>query len=156
MTRILFDTSVLVAGLVTPHPDHPRAVPWITAARETRFSGSVSTHALAEVWAVLTRLPIDPPISPPAATLAVERLLSFLEPFELPLATYRTAMVRCTDRGARSGAVYDAIHLVAAEHCGADVLLTFNARDFNRLVLPGSPRIVVPPEPPRVYWEAEP
>ena len=156
MTRVYFDTSVLVAGLVVPHPHHPRALPWMAAAREARFAGVVSTHAMAETWAVLTRLPIDPPISPPAATLAVERLASFLEAVELQAAAYRAAMVRCTERGARSGALFDALHLAAAEMFGADLLLTFNARDFDRLTLPGSPRIVVPPEPPRVHWEFEP
>ena len=37
-----------------------------------------------------------------------------------------------------SGAVYDALHVRAAEEAGADELHTFNGRDFRRM----------PPEPP--------
>lgn len=32
-----------------------------------------------------------------------------------------------------SGAVYDALHVVAAEKVDADQLLTFNGRDFRRM-----------------------
>jgi predicted nucleic acid-binding protein len=44
--------------------------------------------------------------------------------------------------------VYDALHLVEAERAGADVFLTFNPSDFERLAVGLKPRIVVPPDPP--------
>ena len=147
--RLAFDTSVLVAALVEPHLFHARALPWIEAVLDGRASGECSTHALAETWAVLTRLPIDPAIAPPVATLAVARLAELLTVRELPHGAYRAAMSRCAERGLRSGAVFDALHLVCAEVSGADVLLTFNARDFERLALSSGPSIVVPPDPPR-------
>jgi hypothetical protein len=57
-------------------------------------------------------------------------------------------MRRCSDRGLRSGAVYDALHLVAAERWGADLFLTFNTHDFTRMALAPGPRIAAPPDPP--------
>jgi len=39
-----------------------------------------------------------------------------------------------------------ALHLVEAERAGADVFLTFNPSDFERLA--AGPKPVVPPDPP--------
>jgi hypothetical protein len=64
------------------------------------------------------------------------------------LQTYLTAVERCSSRSFRSGAVYDALHLVEAEREGANILLTFNPDDFMRLVDSDHPTIVVPPDPP--------
>lgn len=44
-------------------------------------------------------------------------------------------MQRCGERGLRSGALYDALHFVAAARQEADILLTFNTRHF----LPSGP-----------------
>lgn len=58
-----FDTSVLVAGLVSAHPMHERAFAWIEAAHLRKLRGFMATHAMAELWAVLTRLPMAAPVS---------------------------------------------------------------------------------------------
>ena len=62
--KILFDTSVLVAALVESHPMHPRAFPWLKRAREKEFDMIVAAHTIAELYAVLSTLPIKPRISP--------------------------------------------------------------------------------------------
>lgn len=62
--------------------------------------------------------------------------------------SYLAATQRCASRGLKSGVVYDALHLVEAERAGADVFLTFNPSDFERLAVGLKPRIVVPPDPP--------
>jgi hypothetical protein len=41
-------------------------------------------------------------------------------------------------------------HAMTAEEAGADAMVTFNQADFARLTDTGSPRIVVPPDPPTV------
>jgi predicted nucleic acid-binding protein len=148
VTVLAFDTSALVAALVEPHPSHRRMMPWVEAVIHGEMRGQISTHALAETWAVLTRLPIDPPISPPAATMAVARLIELFDIIELPGSLYRDALQRCSERNARSGAVFDALHLLCAESSGADAFVTFNPRDFDRLATSDSPEIVVPPDPP--------
>ena len=51
-------------------------------------------------------------------------------------------------RARSSCVVYDALHLVEAERAGADVFLTFNPSDFERLAVGSKPRIVVPADPP--------
>ena len=148
--KVAFDTSVVVAALVEPHPRHHRAICWITAAAADSLTAECSWHAVAETWSVLTRLPIDPPVSPSMAESAIERLIRYVTPIELSDKTYRAAMRRCAERGLRSGSVFDALHLVCAEIRGVDAFVTFNPGDFERLSSSDGPPILVPPDPPEV------
>lgn len=59
--KVLFDTSVLVAAMVESHPGHRRALPWLQGAKSGRVTFLVTAHTLAELYAVLTRLPYGAP-----------------------------------------------------------------------------------------------
>jgi predicted nucleic acid-binding protein len=61
--KVLFDTSVLVAAMVVNHPRHAVCLPWLEAVKAQHHAGAIATHTLAEVYAVLTRLPLSPRIS---------------------------------------------------------------------------------------------
>jgi predicted nucleic acid-binding protein len=154
--RAAFDTSVLVAALVEPHPLHRRAICWLAAAVEGRLTAECSWHAVAETWSVLTRLPMDPPVSPWMAEAAIDRMIVHVRPTELSRDTYAAAIRRCSERGLRSGSVFDALHLVCAEAVGVDAFVTFNPEDFDRLALSAGPPIVVPPDPPEVRLGGRP
>ncbi len=152
--KIAFDTSVLVAALLQAHQHHQRAIVWLEAIAEERFEGAFSRHALAETWSVLTRIPLKPRLSGEEALQALDRLQERgFTAIDLPGEVYDTALQRCADAGLSSGAVFDALHLVAAERAEADLLLTFNVKDFLRLVGEGSPPILAPPEPPSTEVE---
>ena len=146
--NLVFDTSVLVAAVRDAHSHHERARPWIRAVASGRIDAAISLHAAAETWSVLTRLPGSLQLPPAMATLVVDRLLEQFQPIAMSEAIYRRAMVRCAERGSRSGALFDALHLVAAESVGALGLVTFNRADFERLRAEDSPEILVPPDPP--------
>lgn len=148
--RVAFDTSVILAGSIAGHVHEDRAAPWFAAAQAGRFTAAATTHALAETWATATALPLEPPIAPALVQRMIDRFRSKVEILDLSWEDYDRAMQRCSDRGLRSGVVYDALHLVAAERWEAHVLLTFNLQDFDRLATPGSPRILIPPDPPDV------
>ncbi|NJL27376.1 MAG: type II toxin-antitoxin system VapC family toxin [Thermoanaerobaculia bacterium] len=145
--KIAFDTSILVAALVEAHSFHQHAKVWLKDVALGRHVGVASWHALAETWAVLTRLPLRPRLSPEQAHQVLTRLREHIVLVELRPALYEQAIARCLTAGATSGAVFDGLHLVAARNAGAEVLLTFNADDFSRLRLDGDPEIVVPPDP---------
>jgi predicted nucleic acid-binding protein len=49
--KILFDTSILVAALLEDHLD---SLPWLQRAIAKEIQGVVSTHTLAELYAILT------------------------------------------------------------------------------------------------------
>jgi len=65
--RILFDTSTLVAAMVAGHPAHTVALPLLLRVKEKTDTGLVAAHSLAELYAILTRLPVTPRISPALA-----------------------------------------------------------------------------------------
>ena len=152
MTRVFFDTSVLVAALVGPHIHHARALPWLQA-HGTRLEAVTSQHALLELWSVLTRLPSVPPVAPALAEKMVDRLAAKIDVLPVSTPLYRRAIHRTAERSLRSGAVFDALHLLTAEHADARAVLTFNTQDFMRLAVSGGPRIVLPPDPPSVVLE---
>ena len=62
------------------------------------------------------------------------------------------AMARCGRMGLVSGAIFDAVIMAAAEESNVDAIVTFNVTDFERFRAEGSPRIVLPPEPPAVAF----
>jgi predicted nucleic acid-binding protein len=148
--KVCFDTSVLVPALVSPHPFHARALRWVQAAASDEIQGVMAWHAVAETWSVLTRLPVSPPVGARAAEQMVERLTEHIRPLAMTAVLYRQAMRRCAERGERSGAIFDALHLVAAEASQSDALVTLNPADFERLAAKHGPRIIVPPDPPQI------
>jgi predicted nucleic acid-binding protein len=149
---VAFDTSVLVAAQIASHRHHARALPWLRAVADGALEGMVNAHALAEVWSVLTKLPLSPPLDGRTAQAATLRIREKFRVLAMTPDIYEEAILRCTSRALRSGAIYDALHLVNAERNAARAVLTFNESDFIRLALPDSPRIVVPPEPPAITF----
>ena len=141
--RVAFDTSVLVAGLVEAHPDFARASLWLDAADRGEVQAVWTIHAYAELWSVLTRLPLAERLEPTAVNELLAALVAAHPPEMLTCADYQAASARCGRAGVRSGAIFDALHLVLAERMGADALLTLNVKDFARL----SPQIRALPPP---------
>ena len=143
---IALDTSVLVAGALEHHPFHLRAWIWHQALNRGEMQGMICGHALAEMYSVLTKLPNG--LSPAEALVVVGTIGSQVSVVGPTTQTYVAAIERCSSRSLKSGAVYDALHLVEAERAGADLLLTFNPSDFLRFAEGEKPKVVVPPDPP--------
>lgn len=131
--KVAFDTSVLVAGLVASHPKFSLATVWLDALDSGEVDGFWTAHAFAETWSVLTRLPLESRIAPADVTSVLESLVELCPPTELTIEDYIEAARRAAATGSRSGVIFDALHLVAAERATSDVLLTFNESDFIRL-----------------------
>jgi hypothetical protein len=108
---------------------------------------------LAETWATLTAIPVEPRIAPAAVERVIERLVRYIKPIALRWDDYKSAMQRCGERGLRSGTVYDALHYINAARQDADLFLTFNTRHFIPLAADDGPRIVAPPDPPGLLDE---
>ena len=132
--RILLDTSVLVAAIVEAHPAHEQALPWLQRTRDGSDSGLVAAHSLAELYAVLTTLPIQPRISPTVAWQLIDHnVLNVLEIISLSHDDYFAAIKRLSDLGIAGGATYDALILQAALRANADQIVTLNEKDFRRV-----------------------
>ena len=133
MKTILFDTSVLVAGMVTAHANHLSCVSWFRRAIEKEFGWAVAAHSLAECYAVLTTLPLSPKISPSIAKHLIEdNIEKHAKIISLTARDYTQCVKTLSERGLSGGIVYDAIIYHAAKKTQAAHLLTLNLRDFSR------------------------
>jgi predicted nucleic acid-binding protein len=143
--KILFDTSVLVAALVEPHPFHERGLLWFKKALAKEFELIVCSHTLAECYAVLTTLPVSPRITP---VLAWRLIHESIEPISsvtaLSASDYFSTVKRISNLGVSGAVIYDALILKAAQKLKADRVLTFNAKDFRRVWPGGEPEIIEP------------
>jgi len=145
MTRVLFDTSVIVAGIIRPHPSHTRALPWLKKAIAGEISMIVSSHTLAEVYAVLTTLPVSPRITPDAAwTMIHENILSKAEIAALSASDYKTVIRNTKEGGFSGGIIYDALICSSATKAHAEVLLTLNGSVFKRLPAADNLKVIEP------------
>lgn len=143
--RTFLDTSVLVAAMVEAHSRHERARPWLERARKGEFAWVVSAHSIAELYAVLTTLPVKPMILPGTARRLIdENLGSSAQVVALTAREYLETIRRAADRGLRGGIVYDALHARAASKSRVRRLVTCNPDHFRRAWPEGEGLIVSP------------
>lgn len=131
--KILFDTSILVAALLEDHPRYLDSLPWLQRAIAEEIQGVVSTHTLAELYAILTRLPRTPRISPTVAQRLINENLQRFEKVFLGAEDYEATITRMVGLNLPGGGIYDALIAQAALKSNVDKLLTLNPNDFVRL-----------------------
>jgi len=146
--RVLLDTSVLVAAMVESHPSHSMALPWLQRAKNREIEGAVAAHSLAELYAVLTSLPVQPRISPGSAwRLIRENILSDFVIVALSKADYRTVLQSLSENQISGGATYDALIAHASVKAKVDRLITLNPDDFRRVRSEIASRVFSPEDP---------
>ena len=141
---VLFDTSVLVAGLVEAHPHHGVAFPWIRRVQAGRLRGAVAAHALAETYSVLTTLPHQPRITPAAGLRLIRESLRRFRVVSLGARDYLIVIRILAEAGLGGGIIYDALAARAAAKTRAERLLTLNRPHFDRLEAVFGVRIASP------------
>lgn len=146
MSEILFDTSVLVAYCVAAHPHQARAWAVVMETAQRGAKGFVSLHSLAEMFAVLSALPINPRISPEQAMFLIDmEILRRFIPVPLSADDYRQAIADSVRAGRSGGAVYDTLIIQAARKVGATQLYTFNDKHFRSLLREGESLEIICP-----------
>jgi predicted nucleic acid-binding protein len=143
--KTLFDTSIIVSGIVESHPMHAKCLPWLQRAKTGEVECIVVSHSLAETYAVLTTLPVKPRISPLVAQRLIDtNLHAMARIVPLTIADYWNTIQRMTEMGLSGGTVYDALIAAVARRLSADKLLTLNADDFRRVWPEGKQVITTP------------
>lgn len=133
MVKALFDTSVLVAAALPEHPNYTQALQWLQRVHNNEVEGFISTHTIAELYSVLTRLPRNPRISPiTAQQLIAGNLIPFTK-VVLTFEDYQAVLSRMVSLNLPGGGIYDALIAQAAIKAQVALLLTLNPNDFNRL-----------------------
>ena len=131
--KALYDTSVLIAALLVEHPNHTAALSRLELARRGEVRGYLSTHSLAELYSVMTRLPPPLRVTPKEAVVILTDLTKYVEPVPLVANDYQRAIELMTQLNLPGGGIFDAVIAQAALKAGVDHLMTFNAKDFVRL-----------------------
>jgi predicted nucleic acid-binding protein len=104
----------------------------------------VASHALLEMYAVLTRLPAPHRLSPKdAAILVRSNFIDSATAVSLTAADYRKLIIQAPTREFAGGRVYDALLVECARKAKVSAILTFNFRHFANLV-PKNIEAVVP------------
>lgn len=142
--NVCFDTSTLVAALLEKHPHHALAFPHLKAAHKGKIKAHLTTHALAELFATLTALPLKPRLLPHDVQRLIESsILPHFTVIPLSAADYQAAMAATASQHRSSGAIYDALHIIGARNAQCKKLLTLNLKHFNALA-PADALIVSP------------
>jgi predicted nucleic acid-binding protein len=143
--KALLDSSTLVAAMLPDHAHHEPALPWLSQAKIGAYDLVISGHSLAEVYAVLTRLPRIPPVSSADAwKMLKENVLAYGGIITLSGDDYVALMEDLSQRNITGGQVYDAIIAKAAELAQVDQLVTLNESHFQKVWPGGVTRIVSP------------
>ena len=130
--KVLFDSSVLIAAMTAKHVQHKAALTWATKTSSGQVEAFMSTHALAELYSVLTGHP-HWRITPQACLESLTIIQAYIQPVALGTKDYTWVLQRMANLGLPGGSIYDALHARAALKQKADVLLSLNTKHFVRL-----------------------
>jgi len=126
-----FDTSVLVATFWGGHVHHVPSIKRFAAAEKKHSACGI--HSLAEVYAVITALPVKPMIPPEQAMLFVEEVRHRLTLVSLSVEEYFAAIQTAASRGFAGGRIYDSLLLACATKCKAQAVYTWNLKHYQSL-----------------------
>jgi predicted nucleic acid-binding protein len=141
--KLFFDSSVLVAVFYGDHPNHAESErAFLAAVRESSFCALAS---MAEVYNVLTGMPLRPRITGAEGIEILRQIGERLTCVALTESEY-LATIETYSSKIVGGAIYDALIARCALKADADILLTWNARDFVRLGDDIAPRVKNPAE----------
>jgi predicted nucleic acid-binding protein len=114
--------------------DHPRHAACLRlpedASKKTYFCAA---HFVAELYAVMTHLPVRPRITPEQGLLFVENVRDNLSAITISAAEQFEAVSGATRRGLGGGKVYDLPTLKCALKAGAEQIYTLNLQEFTQL-----------------------
>ena len=94
----------------------------------------MSVHSIAEVYASLTRLPVQPRVHPlEAVCIVTDNILAHFEVVPIGKEDYVEALNTVGSGGWSGAKIYDALLLRCAARCTVERIYTFNLGDFKQL-----------------------
>ena len=134
---LLLDTSVIIASLDGDEPRHAACDRLVATGGHMLYA-----HGLAETFSILSGGRHGRRLRPALVARLIED--SVLPYVELVHLTGKETMAAITDaerRGARGGAIYDLLHLMAARKAQVQAIVTLDMQDFHAIAKPGDPVI---------------
>ncbi|MGA8654860.1 MAG: PIN domain-containing protein [Chthoniobacterales bacterium] len=131
MVRDFLDTSVLVAAFWGDHVNHESSLGIFT--RASKSATACCAHSVAEVYSVMTSLPVRPAVSPDHALLFLEQLRERVAIVPLSEEDYFKTVRNAAELGLTGGRIYDVLLLAAAREVEAKHVYTWNIRHFQQI-----------------------
>lgn len=132
--KVFLDTNVLVAAVIKQHVDHERSFVVLDRVHTGKDKGSVSAHSLAEMYAVITKLPAPYRHTPEQALLSIEEnVLKHFKTVNFSGNDYAVLLREAAGTGIQGGTIYDAILLKSAAKAGVDRIYTLNLKHFQAI-----------------------
>lgn len=126
------DTSCMVAAVCSWHDRHAAAAAEIERRLGRGERMAVAVHAIAETYAVLTRLPAPHRLAPADAwTLVRANFVEHAALVALDGPAQVAVLGQLAAAGIGGGRTYDGLIAACAESARARALLTFNGRHLN-------------------------
>jgi predicted nucleic acid-binding protein len=114
------------------YADHPEHFSSTKVFVEQGIDGFCARRTLGELYATLTGLPLRPRISGPDGMRIVNQIRDRLTLISLTESEYLSAIEAASSQGVVGAAAYDMLIARCALKAEAEVLLTWNVRDFAR------------------------
>lgn len=132
--RVFLDTNVLIASVLDLHDAHLRCLPVLGRAQDGKDEGFISAHSLAEMYAVLTKIPAPLRHSPEQALLSIEEnILKYFKVLHLTGTEYGALIRDAAAAGIQGGTIYDTILLKSAIKANPDRIYTLNLKHFQAI-----------------------
>ncbi len=128
--RVFCDTSVLIPLFYGDHQHHDASIR--AFERVQPGEGFCGSHNLLEVYSSLTRMPGRFRVSAERARLFIVGLRERFQAVALTPEEYTSMLDHQSAAGITGGAIYDAMIAQCAVKAQAEILLTWNLRDFTR------------------------
>lgn len=135
--KVFPDTSVLVSAVLKQHVFHERSFVVLESVLSQKNEGVISSHTLAEMYAVLTKLPPPYRHTPEQALMSIEEnVLKHFRTISLAGSDYRTFLRAAVGSGIQGGTIYDALLLKCAARAEVDRIYTWNLKHFRSIASP--------------------
>ncbi|MHC1765198.1 MAG: type II toxin-antitoxin system VapC family toxin [Verrucomicrobiia bacterium] len=130
--KVFLDTNLIVASVIGQHEHHERAYGVLDRVHSGKDEGFVSAHGLAEVYAVLTKLPAPFRHTPEQALLSVEEnIIKHFKITSLTATDYTGVILEAALAGVQGGTIYDAVLVKCAAKAEVEKIFTLNVRHFR-------------------------
>ncbi|MGB8260492.1 MAG: PIN domain-containing protein [Terracidiphilus sp.] len=140
--KSFLDTSVLIAAHDAADERHTASRRLLASA--TPLSAACGAHTLAEVYAVLSRMPRGKKLRPELANTVVEQIRDRLTVVPLTADEYAATIRAAAGMGLGGGILFDALLLACARKVNAEWIYTWNARIFKMVAPDLAERITTP------------
>jgi len=129
MKTFFLDTSIFISAFWKKHPNFEPSFQLMSQSKKYKLI--TSNHALAEYYSVMTRLPIPTKIEPSLIyNLIEENIIPHVSVYHLTEKEYLHFLKQASFLQILGGNIHDYYQYQVAHKMKADVLLTWNTKDF--------------------------